>query len=121
MGFAQSSFNYSTATVPQVIAAYEDAAVQQVPETAEFVAMAKKWKLHTASYEGGPGYKVGGEKPGTKGAPQEPELRAFSEHVSTVVLCIVSSMSSLAGLDTMIAASRDAGMKAAIIKQVRMP
>ena len=43
-----SSFNYSTATVPQVIAAYEDAAVQQVPETAEFVAMAKKFKLKTA-------------------------------------------------------------------------
>ena len=42
------SFNYSTATVPQVIAAYEDAAVQQVPETAEFVAMAKKFKLKTA-------------------------------------------------------------------------
>ena len=65
---SQSSFNYSTATVPQVITAYEDAAVQQVPETAEFVAMAKKFKLKTASYEGGPGYKVGGEKPGTKGA-----------------------------------------------------
>lgn len=30
-------------------------------------------------------------------------------------------MSSLVGLDTMIAASRDAGMKAAIIKQVRLP
>ena len=88
MGFAQSTFNYSTATVPQVIAAYEDAAVQQVPETVEFVAMAKKWKLHTASYEGGPGYKVGGEKPGTKGAPQAPELRAFPEHATT---CLLSS------------------------------
>ena len=50
----------------------------------EFVKLAKSLKLKTVSYEGGPGYKVGGEAPGS------------------------------AGLNKMIESARDPGMKAIV-------
>jgi hypothetical protein len=83
-------FNYSTATIPEVIGAFNAAGIDKVPMTQAFVALAKQFGVKTASYEGGPGYAVGGEKPGSK------------------------------GLSTMIEASRDAGMKATVQKHAQL-
>lgn len=56
----------------------------------EFVKLAKALKLKTLSYEGGPGYKVGGEKPGSAGlnnmieSARDPGMKAVvKEHVGT--------------------------------------
>eukprot|EP00040_Diaphanoeca_grandis_P028097 m.161388 g.161388 ORF g.161388 m.161388 type:complete len:769 (+) comp31231_c0_seq3:377-2683(+) len=76
----KATFNYSTATIPEVIEAFEDSNLQSVTMTIEFVKFAKTLGVKSVSYEGGPGYQVGGEHPGSK------------------------------GLDTMIEASRDQGM-----------
>ena len=56
----------------------------------EFVKLAQALKLKTLSYEGGPGYKVGGEKPGSAGlnnmieSARDPGMKAVvKEHVGT--------------------------------------
>jgi hypothetical protein len=62
----QQKFNYSTATVPEVIEAFIDGADANVEMTIGFVKFAKALGVKTAGYESGPGYAVGGLKPGTK-------------------------------------------------------
>eukprot|EP00040_Diaphanoeca_grandis_P035385 m.222362 g.222362 ORF g.222362 m.222362 type:complete len:742 (-) comp33372_c1_seq1:245-2470(-) len=84
-----TQFNYSTATIPEVIAAFIEGADANVEMTYDYVQFAKTLGVKTAGYESGPGYAVGGEKPGSK------------------------------GLNTMIEASRNAGMKDAIVHDVR--
>lgn len=84
----QAQFNYSTATIPQVIQAFHDGADVNQGMTDGFVSFAKSTGVKTAGYESGPGYAVGGEKPGSK------------------------------GLNTMIMASRDAGMKGVIVYDI---
>ena len=79
-------FNYSTATIPQVLQAFDNATSDAVLMTIQFVDLAKAFGVKTVSYEGGPGYRVGGEKPGSK------------------------------GLNTMMVAARDPGMKD-VVKQ----
>jgi len=54
----------------------------------EFVKLAKVFNVKTVSYEGGPGYQVGGERPGS------------------------------AGLNKMIESARDPGMKAVVKQHV---
>ena len=61
----QQAFNYSTATVPDVISAFYDGADANVEMTVDFVRFAKAMGVKTAGYESGPGYAVGGLKPGT--------------------------------------------------------
>eukprot|EP01052_Picozoa_sp_SAG31_P034360 SAG31_NODE_4006_length_3672_cov_1.463196_2_plen_316_part_00 len=85
---AQEKFNYSTATVPEVISAFYDGADANVRMTVDFVTFAQHYGLKTAGYESGPGYAVGALKPGSK------------------------------ALNTLIAAARDPGMKDAIIYDV---
>jgi hypothetical protein len=82
-------FNYSTATVPEVIQAFKDGADANVEMVYTFVQYAKSIGVKTAGYESGPGYSVGGEHPGSK------------------------------GLNTLIEASRDPGMKTVIEYDVR--
>ena len=84
----QAQFNYSTATVPEVVAAFYDGADANVKMTTDFVGFAKSYGLKTAGYESGPGYAVGRLKPGTK------------------------------ALNTLIAAARDPGMTGAIVYDV---
>lgn len=82
-------FNYSTATIPEVIQAFHDGADANVEMTYDFVQFAKTLNLKVAGYESGPGYAVGGQKPGSK------------------------------GLNTLIEASRDPGMKNVVEYDVR--
>ena len=82
-------FNYSTATVPEVISAFKAGSEVNKDFTYDFIQFAKAVGVKTAGYESGPGYSVGGEKPGST------------------------------GLNTMIEACRDPGMKDAIIEDVR--
>ena len=82
----EEPFNYSTATMPEVMSAFTNASLDGISFTQAFVALAKVFKVKTLSYEGGPGYHVGGEKPGSK------------------------------GLNMMLEAARDVGMKA-VVKQ----
>ena len=84
----QSQFNYSTATIPEVIQAFHDGADANNAMTDGFVTFAKAIGVRTAGYESGPGYAVGGEKPGTK------------------------------GLNTMIMAARDPGMKDVVVYDI---
>eukprot|EP01045_Picozoa_sp_COSAG04_P012702 COSAG04_NODE_865_length_9768_cov_3.722130_2_plen_573_part_00 len=87
-GNEKTSFNYSTATTPQVIDGFKKGSDLSIAVTMEFVKLAKALGVQTASYEGGPGYHVGAEKPGSK------------------------------GLRTMIESSRDAGMKEVVKQHV---
>ena len=72
-----------------MIQAFKDGADSNVEMTYQFVQYAKSIGVKTAGYESGPGYSVGGEKPGSK------------------------------GLNTLIEASRDPGMKDVIVYDVR--
>ena len=60
-------FNYSTATRPEVMSGFINASNDGVSTTLDLVKLATSLGLKTVSYEGGPGYKVGGEKPGSAG------------------------------------------------------
>ena len=79
-----NGFNYSTASTDEVMAAFNNATRDGIEMTQALVRLAKAHRLKTMSYEGGPGYKVGGEHPGS------------------------------AGLNKMISAARDEGMKAVV-------
>ena len=82
-------FNYSTATVPDVIKAFHAGADANKDFTYDFVQFAKNKGVKSAGYESGPGYSVGGEHPGSP------------------------------GLNTMIEACRDPGMQGAVVYDVR--
>ncbi len=62
-----SGFNYSTASLPQVIDGFHNGTKLGIPVTMQFVKFAKSLQVKTMSYEGGPGYHVGAEKPGSSG------------------------------------------------------
>ena len=51
-------FNYSTATIPEVIQAFKDGADANVEMTYNFVNYAKSIGVKTAGYESGPGYST---------------------------------------------------------------
>lgn len=59
-------FNYSNATVPEAVEAFKQGADDMVMRTVQFKALASALGVKVASYESGPGYGVGAEKPGTK-------------------------------------------------------
>jgi len=82
-------FNYSTGTVSQAVAAFIEGADAMVTKTVEYKRLAQALGLKVASYEGGPGYAVGKEKPGSR------------------------------GLNTMIEASRNPGMKDVVYHDIR--
>ena len=84
----KNGFNYSTATTPEVLAAFHNGTLAGIPLTLRMTSLAKAHGVKSMSYEGGPGYRVGGEKPGS------------------------------AGLNRMIEAARDPGMAAAVKENV---
>ena len=91
-------FNYSNATVAQAVQAFIDGADAMVVETVTFVDFAKALNVKMASYESGPGYLVGGNKPGSKAlntmietsrAPGMFDVRSKTQCFMNIESCLV--------------------------------